>query len=221
MRKALAKSSPFTSRCGSARFVRSAQPLAIQCSALGARTGRALRNCFTRSDCIPFDVPLARILRGGDAFGRCRWSAIGTRPGRPCHISHWHQLWLCPSASLPEGPTPMGKHSLGPKAPSPEATRQRTIKSFALGSCARSLAVRAPVRAPKEKPSLSHWLSAPHKRRATALACEREALRPILSRPSACERQIAKRPRLLWRARHRYAKDDDSGTTSLLRAAMK
>ena len=55
---------------------------------------------------------------------------------------------------------PMEKHSLCPSAPSPKAPRHWIINGFTLGSCARSLAVRAPVRAPKEEapsPLDQHW----------------------------------------------------------------
>ena len=51
----------------------------------------------------------------------------------------------------------------------------------------------APRARTKGTPSSHQWLSAAHKRRVAALACERDALRPILSRPLARKRSIAKR----------------------------
>ena len=116
----------------------------------------------------------------------CHWRGafgVGNPPGNaigaPCH-----------NCGLPpEGSTPKEKHPLCPSAPSPKATRQRIIKSFALGSCARSLAVRALCAHPRHS-NASHKAIAPHKPRATALACER----PIAKRPTFHRQSPPRRP---------------------------
>ena len=94
----------------------------------------------------------------------CRTSHVG----RACRLSPV----ACPK------PPPRRPHAIG-KAfawsfglPSPKAPRQRKCIRLALGSCARSLAVRALCAHPR-KSNASHMAFAPHKRRATALARER------------------------------------------------
>ena len=52
---------------------------------------------------------------------------------------------------------PMEKHSLCPSAPSPKAPRHWIINGCALGSCARSLAVRALCAHPRKK-APRHWI---------------------------------------------------------------
>ena len=113
-------------------------------------------------------IPMARSLRGGcrrvkQMLFQRRGAAGGT---------------LLPMASS-EG------------SPPPKAPRQRHIKWHAIALC-ETVPQCAPCARTQGTPSPHQWLSASHKPRATALACEMDALRPILSRPSACERQIAK-----------------------------
>ena len=109
---------------------------------------------YTRSDCKPFAVPLAKGLRcevpSGNAIG-------GPTPvtGEP----------------LPEGPSPLEKHSPCPSAPSPKAPRHWESIRLALGVCARSPAVRALCAHPRHaiasaigqahrtNRALPHWLA--------------------------------------------------------------
>ena len=86
---------------------------------------------------MPFDVPLARdqeLIHGPKA---CHW---------------WHHWRWAGRRSRGDRSTANGSTTIGSIAlHTPKAPRQWIIKIFALGSCARSFAVRAPVRAPKEE----------------------------------------------------------------------
>ena len=79
-----------------------------------------------------------------------------------------------------------GTFSGGGRAPAPPQMAKQSLRHWL--SAEQSCRAR-PVRAPKEEHWPCHWQSAAHKRRATALACERPALRSPLSHPLACERE--------------------------------
>ena len=116
---------------------------------------------FARGTCAS---PWLHHWRGAFGAGDPPGNAIGGRAGAP----------RPPPARAPEGSTLLRKHSLYPQAthprrlhangkafvrpeglPSPKTSRFWKSIRLALGSCARSFAVRAPVRAPKEE----HWIA--------------------------------------------------------------
>ena len=148
-----------------------------QCSTLGARTGRALRDCFTQSGCIPFDVPLARSLRSRKSSGQCHWSSLS-------------QLWLAPRRLHAKG-----KASALPFGPLPEGYSPKDHQKLCPWIVRTQFSSARPVRAPKAQ----QWLCTRQSHRTNRALVEwaakgqsRSSLPftlpdALLSHPLACE----------------------------------
>ena len=97
--KGSARHEPFTSQCGSARFVRSAWPMAGPMARLGCAHGGAhCGTAYAQPKGKPVVDPLARSLRGGEAHGQGHCCSAGVEPSAPRQRrSQWPAIAPCAS----------------------------------------------------------------------------------------------------------------------------
>ena len=177
--KGSARREPFTSQYGSARFVRSAWPMAGPMARLGCAHGGAhCGTAYAQPKGKPVVDPLARSLRGGEAQGQGHCCYTGGEPSAPRQRhSQWPAIAPCASRFAVRAPVRAPKEGqwlrLWPSAArQPSAPRQWHSQWPALAPRANRFAVRAPVRAPKGGqwlrlwPSTSRQPSAPRQRRS-------------------------------------------------------